>query len=72
MIGGGRMPALHAMAIAGSVFSVIFMVLQLIPIPGLSGVCIGPQSYLLLAVRVVLGAGFWLIEQRKRRAVAKE
>lgn len=69
---GDRMPALRAMAIAGSVFSVIFMVLQLIPIPGLSGVCIGPQSYLLLAVWVALGAGFWLIEQKKRRVAAKE
>ena len=66
------MPALRAMAIAGSVFSVIFMVLQLIPTPGLSGVCIGPQSYLLLAVWAVLGAGSWLIDQRKWRAVAKE
>ena len=51
--------ALKAMAIAGVVFSSIFMILQLIPIPGLSGVHFGKESYILLVVWVVLGAIFY-------------
>lgn len=55
---------LKTMAIIGVVFSVAFMVLQLIPIPGLSGVHFGTESYIMLGVWVVLGAVFYL-KQRK-------
>lgn len=47
------------MAILGAVFSGIFMVLQLIPIPGLSGVCFGKESNIMLIVWIVLGVVFY-------------
>lgn len=56
---------LKAMATLGAAFSVAFMVLQLIPIPGLSGVHFGKESYLMLVVWIVLGAVFYL-KQRKQ------
>lgn len=50
---------LKVAAIAGALFSLSFMVLQLIPIPGLSGVHFGKESYLMLLVWIVLGAVFY-------------
>ena len=47
------------MAITGVVFSVAFMILQLIPIPSLSGVHFGTESYILLVVWIVLGLIFY-------------
>lgn len=61
---GDGTPFLKAMAIAGVSFSVIFMILQLIPIPGLNGVHFGNESYLMLAVWIVIGLGFYA-KQRK-------
>lgn len=58
-------PLLKTMAILGVVFSVIFMILQLIPIPGLSGVHFGKESYFMLLVWVVLGIIFYLFKRRK-------
>ena len=58
-------PLLKTMAILGVVFSVIFMILQLIPIPGLSGVHFGKESYFMLLVWVVLGIMFYLFKRRK-------
>ena len=58
-------PFLKAMATVGLVFSVVFMILQLIPIPGLSGVHFGKESYMLLIVWIVLGALFY---SRQRKA----
>ena len=55
---------LKAMAVIGVAFSVTFMVLQLIPIPGLSGVHFGKESYLMLIVWIAIGIGFYL-KQRK-------
>ena len=55
---------LKVMAIIGVAFSAAFMVLQLVPIPGLSGVHFGRESYLMLIVWIVLGAAFYL-KQRK-------
>lgn len=52
------------MAVVGLIFSIAFMVLQLIPIPGLEGVHFGKESYILLIVWVVLGVIFY-IKQRK-------
>lgn len=55
---------LKVMAIVGVLFSVAFVVLQLIPIPGLEGVHFGTESYILLLVWVAIGAIFYL-KQRK-------
>ena len=55
---------LKTMAWTGVIFSLAFMVLQLIPIPGLSGVHFGKESYLMLVVWVVIGLAFYL-KQRK-------
>lgn len=50
---------LKTMAIMGVVFSSIFMILQLIPIPGLSGVHFGKESYIMLVVWIVIGLVFY-------------
>lgn len=54
------------MAIAGVIFSVIFMILQLIPIPGLSGVHFGNESYLMLVVWIVIGIVFYIVQNRAK------
>ncbi len=56
-----------AMAIAGVIFSVIFIVLQLVPIPGLSGVHFGKESYIMLIVWIVIGAVFYLKQKENFR-----
>ena len=56
---------LKTMAVIGTVFSVIFMILQLIPIPGLSGVHFGKESYLMLIVWIVIGLVFYLKERNR-------
>ena len=55
---------LKCTAILGVIFSTIFMILQLIPIPGLSGVHFGKESYIMLIVWVLIGLVFY-IWQRK-------
>lgn len=50
---------LKAMTAIGVVFSVGFMILQLIPIPGLNGVHFGKESYWMLVIWVVLGVLFY-------------
>lgn len=52
-------PLLKAMAAVGVCFSVAFIILQLVPIPGLSGVHFGRESYMLLIVWIILGALFY-------------
>ena len=54
-----------AMAILGAVFSVIFMILQLIPIPGLNGVHFGKESYFMLLAWIAIGVVFYLFKRRK-------
>ena len=56
---------LKVMAIVGCIFSVSFMVLQLVPIPGLKGVHFGTESYIMLAVWIVLGVIFYFARNRK-------
>ncbi len=56
---------LKIMSIGGVIFSVSFMILQLIPIPGLEGVHFGFQSYLMLAVWILLGIVFYLMQRKK-------
>ena len=55
---------LKVMAGVGVAFSVAFMVLQLIPIPGLNGVHFGAESYYLLIVWIVLGLVFYFNERK--------
>lgn len=51
---------LKAMAVIGTAFSLAFMVLQLIPIPGLANVHFGKESYIMLVIWTGLGAIFYL------------
>ena len=55
---------LKSMAVFGVVFSVIFMILQLIPIPGLSGVHFGKESYIMLVIWVALGLVFYAMQHK--------
>ncbi len=64
---GDGTPFLRSMAITGVVFSVAFMVLQLVPIPGLSGVHFGRESYIMLAVWVAVGLAFYAVQWRHFR-----
>jgi amino acid transporter len=53
------------MAVFGSMFSVIFMILQLVPIPGLSGVNFGKESYIMLVIWIALGVVFYLFKGKQ-------
>lgn len=56
---------LKTMATIGVVFSIMFMVLQLIPIPGLSEVHFGKESYIMLLIWIVLGIAFYVKQMKK-------
>ena len=62
---------LRNMAVVGVVFSGCFMVLQLIPIPGLEGVHFGNESYVMLAVWIVLGAIFYVMQRKHFKKAAE-
>ena len=51
--------ALSIIATIGVVFSIIFMILQLVPIPGLNGVHFGKESYIMLIIWIFIGVGFY-------------
>ena len=55
---------MRIMAILGMVFSAVFMILQLIPIPGLSGVHFGKESYLMLVVWITIGVVFYFARKK--------
>ena len=55
-----KSPFLRWMAVLGATFSLTFIVLQLVPIPGLEGVHFGGESYVLLVVWIVLGIMFYI------------
>lgn len=61
---GDGTPFLNTMAVAGVTFSTIFMILQLVPIPGLSGVHFGNESYMMLGAWIAIGLVFYA-KQRK-------
>lgn len=61
---GDSTPFLKCFAWLGVVFSVVFMILQLIPIPGLSGVHFCTESYILLLVWIVIGIVFYTKQKR--------
>ncbi len=48
----------------GALFSLIFMVLQLIPIPGLNGVHFGKESYIMLVIWMVIGVIFYFMQRK--------
>ena len=60
---GSRM--IKTMAYIGVFFSITFMVLQLVPIPGLNGVHFGKESYIMLIVWICIGALFFRSEKKK-------
>ena len=53
------------MATLGAAFAAIFVILQLVPIPGLSGVHFGKESYIMLAIWIVIGVVFYLFRGKK-------
>ena len=55
---------LKSMATIGVIFSVIFMILQLIPIPGLNGVHFGKESYIMLIIWIIIGLLFYIKQRR--------
>ena len=69
---GDGTPFKKTMAVLGVIFSVIFMILQLVPIPGLSGVNFGKESYLMLVVWIVLGIAFYLFRGKSIDKAKKE
>ena len=62
---GENNPLVRTLAAVGTGFSVMFMVLQLSPIPGLEGVHFGKESYILLLVWIVIGIVFAGVCRRK-------
>lgn len=56
---------LRIMSLVGVGVSILFMILQLIPIPGLSGVHFGAESYLMLVAWILLGIVFYLMQRKK-------
>ena len=57
---GDGSPFLKVMAVIGVIFSVGFMVLQLILIPGIADVHFGNESYMMLVIWIILGLIFYL------------
>ena len=55
---------LKSMATTGVVFSILFMILQLIPIPGLNGVHFGKESYIMLVIWIAIGLVFYSMQRR--------
>lgn len=53
-------------AVVGLIFSLLFMVLQLVPIPGLQGVHFCKQSYILLLVWIAIGVVFTLLRKKAK------
>ena len=63
---GDNILGLKLLAFVGTVFSVLFMILQLVPIPGLEGVHFCEESYILLLVWIVIGLLFTFVSKRKK------
>ena len=55
---------LKIMAILGTLFSTMFIVLQIIPIPGFASVHFGKESYIMLIIWIIIGLVFYF-KQRK-------
>ena len=61
---GEKKPFIRVMAVIGAFFSACFIILQLVPIPGLTGVRIGTESYLMLVIWIVLGVLFYAFKSK--------
>ena len=62
---------LKILSVLGATFSAIFIVLQLIPIPGLEGVHFCWQSYLMLAVWCAIGGVFYFKQRKSTDAISE-
>ena len=65
---GDGSPFLKVMAAVGVCFSVAFIILQLVPIPGLSGVHFGKESYMMLIAWSALGLVFYAAQWKHFRS----
>lgn len=54
---------LKVMAIIGTFFSLAFIILQLVPIPGFESVHFSTESYIMLGIWCVLGIAFYIWEE---------
>lgn len=68
----GYVSTVLAALLVGAVFSVAFMVLQLIPIPGLKGVHFVDESYIMLVIWIVLGVAFYLLRGKRFDTAVEE
>lgn len=57
---GDATPGLKFFAIMGVIFSSVFIILQLIPIPGLESVHFGKESYIMLVIWIAVGVIFYV------------
>lgn len=55
---------LRVTSVLGGAFSVLFMVLQLVPIPGLGAVHFGKESYMMFVIWIVIGAIYYLKHEK--------
>lgn len=55
---------LKVMAIIGAVVSIVFMILQLIPIPGLEEVHFCKESYMMLVAWIIIGTIFYIRQHK--------
>ncbi|MBO4693767.1 MAG: APC family permease [Clostridia bacterium] len=65
---GEHKPGVRIIATLGMIFAAIFMLLQLVPIPGLNGVHFCKESYIMLIVWIAIGFAFYLFQRRKFNA----
>ena len=65
---GDGSPFLKVMAAVGVCFSVAFIILQLVPIPGLSGVHFGKESYMMLIAWSAMGLVFYAAQWKHFRS----
>ena len=56
---------LKTVSILGMIFSSIFIILQLIPIPGISGVPFGKESYIMLVIWTAMGLIFYAKQKKQ-------
>jgi len=57
-------PFLKIMALLGFCFSLMFIILQLIPIPGFESVHFGKESYIMLIIWIVIGLIFYFKQKK--------
>ena len=55
---------LKIMAILGTIFSCMFIILQIVPIPGLESVHFGKESYIMLVIWIVIGLAFYFAQRK--------